>query len=73
MRMSLRDLEKEVGNLFISIPLLGPEIYQLRMSLKLTPSRLGDAKYLKDKSLPMSEVSPYPVHSDFHTYSSHPF
>lgn len=43
--MSLRDMQKEVRNLVISTPLLRPEAHQLRISLKPSPSRTGDAKY----------------------------
>lgn len=41
--MSVRNMEKEVGSLVITISLLSPEAHKLRKSLKLSPSRIGDA------------------------------
>lgn len=58
--MSLRDMKKGVGNLVISTPLLRLEAQKLRMSLKLSPSRIGDAKYLMDQHLPKSGPLPTP-------------
>lgn len=69
MRVNLRETEKLIENLVISIPLLRPETHQPRLSLPLSPSRIEDGKYLTDQSLPESESSHYPIHSDFHRHT----
>lgn len=55
-------MRKGVGNLVISTPLLRLEAQELRMSLILSPSRIGHSKYLMDQHLPKSGASPYPIY-----------
>lgn len=69
MRVNLREIEKLIENLVISIPLLRPETHQLRLSFPFSPSRIKDGKYLTDQSLHESESSHYSIHSDFHRHT----